>query len=50
VNDALHTRLTRALDTDESKLERLSQAIEQATAAANKAHQALADAAGSLRL
>jgi ATP-dependent Clp protease ATP-binding subunit ClpA len=50
VNDALHTRLARALDADESKLERLSQAIEQATAAADKARHALADAAGSLRL
>jgi hypothetical protein len=49
-NDALHTRLTRALDADETKLEQLAQAIEQATAAADKAHQALADAAGSLRL
>jgi hypothetical protein len=49
-NDALHARLTRALDADETKLERLGQAIEQATAAADKAHQVLADAAGSLRL
>jgi hypothetical protein len=49
-NDALHARLTRALDADETKLEQLSQAIDQATAAADKAHQALADAAGSLRL
>jgi ATP-dependent Clp protease ATP-binding subunit ClpA len=39
-----------ALDADETKLERLGQAIEQATAAADKAHQVLADAAGSLRL
>jgi ATP-dependent Clp protease ATP-binding subunit ClpA len=49
-NDALHARLTRALDADETTLERLGQAIEQATAAADKAHQVLADAAGSLRL
>ena len=49
-NDALHARLTRALDADETKLEQLGQAIDQATAAADKAHQALADAAGSLRL
>ncbi|HEX4171287.1 MAG TPA: DUF4139 domain-containing protein [Acetobacteraceae bacterium] len=49
-NDALHARLTRALDADESKLEQLSQAIEQATASADKAHQALADAARSLKL
>jgi hypothetical protein len=50
VNDALHTRLTRALDADETKLERLGQAIDQATAAVDKAHRTLADAAGSLRL
>ena len=49
-NDALHARLTRALDADETKLEQLNQAIEQATAAADKAHQALAEAAGSLRI
>ncbi len=49
-NDALHARLTRALDADESKLEQLSQAIEQATASADKAHQTLADAARSLKL
>ena len=49
-NDALHARLTRALDADETKLEQLSQAIEQATAAVDKAHQALVEAAGSLRL
>jgi hypothetical protein len=49
-NDALHARLTRALDADETKLDQLGQAIEQATAAADKAHQALADAVGSLKL
>jgi hypothetical protein len=49
-NDALHTRLTRALDADETKLDQLGQAIEQATAAAGKAHQALADAASTLKL
>lgn len=49
-NDALHARLTRALDADETKLEQLNTAIEQATAAADKAHQALADAAMALRL
>jgi hypothetical protein len=49
-NDALHARLTRALDADETKLEQLNQAIEQATAAADKAHQVLAEAAGSLRI
>ncbi len=49
-NDALHARLTRALDADETELEKLRQAIDQATAAADKAHEALADAAGSLKL
>jgi hypothetical protein len=49
-NEALHARLTRALDADETRLEQLNQAIEQATAAADKAHQLLAEAAGSLRL
>ena len=49
-NDALHARLTRALDADETKLEQLNQAIDQATMAADKARQALAEAAGSLRL
>ena len=49
-NDALHTRLTRALDADETKLDQLNQAIEQATVTADKTHQALADAASALRL
>jgi hypothetical protein len=49
-NDALHTRLTRTLDADETKLDQLGQAIEQATAAVDKAHQALADAASTLKL
>ena len=49
-NDALHARLTRALDADETRLDQLRTAIEQATAVADKAHQALADAAASLKL
>jgi hypothetical protein len=49
-NDALHARLTRALDADETKLDQLNQAIEQATADADKAHQALVDAASTLTL
>ena len=36
--DALHAKLTRALETDETKLDQLNQAIEQTTAAADKAH------------
>ncbi len=50
VNDALHARLTRALDLDETKLEQLNQAIDQATAAVDKAHRALVEAAASLTL
>jgi hypothetical protein len=46
----LHAKLTRALEADEAKLDQLNQAIEQSTAAADKAHLALADAAASLRL
>jgi hypothetical protein len=49
-NDALHARLTRALDADETRLDQLNQGVEQANAAADRAHQALADAAGSLKL
>jgi hypothetical protein len=49
-NDALHARLTKALDADETKLEQLAAAIDQATAAADKAHQVLADAATNLKL
>lgn len=49
-NDALHARLTRALDADETRLAELAQALEQAVAAADKAHQSLADAASSLKL
>ena len=49
-NDALHARLTRALDLDETKLEQLNQAIEQATVAVDKAHQALVEAVSSLTL
>jgi hypothetical protein len=49
-NDALHGKLTRALEADETKLDQISQAIEQTTAAADKAHLALTDAAASLRL
>jgi hypothetical protein len=48
--DALHARLTRALDADETRLEQLATAIDQATAAADKAHQSLADAIGTLKI
>ena len=49
-NDALHARLTRALDADETRLDQLRTAIDQATSAVDKAHQTLADAAASLKL
>jgi hypothetical protein len=49
-NDALHARLTRALDADEMKLEQLATAIDQANSAANRAHQALTDAVASLKI
>ena len=49
-NDALHTRLTRALDADETRIGQLQQSIEQAEAAAQRARQALVDAVRSLRL
>ncbi len=49
-NDALHARLTRALDLDETRLEQLNLAIEQATASVDRAHQALVEAAASLTL
>jgi hypothetical protein len=49
-SDALHARLTRALDADETRLEQLATAIDQATAVADKAHQSLADAIGTLKI
>lgn len=49
-NDALHGRLTRALDADETKLDQLNQLIEQASAAVDKAHQALVAAASTLTI
>ncbi|HTI81236.1 MAG TPA: hypothetical protein VL614_12375 [Acetobacteraceae bacterium] len=49
-NDALHARLTRALDADETKLEQLAAAIKQAASAADKAHQMLADAVATLKI
>jgi hypothetical protein len=49
-NDALHGRLTRALEADEAKLDQLGLAIAQTTEAADRAHVALTDAVASLRL
>ncbi len=49
-NDALHTRLTHALDADETRLDQLGRALEQAGAEADRAHQAVAEAAAALTL
>jgi hypothetical protein len=48
-NDALHTRLVRALDADETRIFTLGTDIEQANAAVEQAHQALADAVAALQ-
>ncbi len=48
--DALHTRLTRQLDADETKIAGLRQSIEQAIAAADAAHKVFADAVAGLKL
>lgn len=49
-NDALHARLTRELDADETRIEQLAALLADARAAADKAHQALAEAAADLRI
>jgi hypothetical protein len=49
-NDALHTRLTQALDADETRIAQLNASLAQARAAADRAHQALGDAAANLRI
>ncbi len=48
--DALHDRLVRQLDAAEGRIEALGKSIEQANAAVDQAHQALAAAAAGLRL
>ena len=48
--DALRSRLTKALDADETRIDQLRAAIADATSAAEKAHKALADAIASLRI
>lgn len=48
--DALRTRLTKALDADETRIEQLRTAIADATSAAEKAHRALADAIAALHI
>jgi hypothetical protein len=49
-NDALHARLTHELDADETRIAQLDASLAEARAAADKAHQALADAAANLRI
>jgi hypothetical protein len=49
-SDALRTRLMRALDADETKIEQLGTSITDATAAADKAHRTLADAIAALHI
>ncbi len=48
--DALHARLTRQLDADETKIGNLRQAIEQATQAADAARKVYSDAVAALKL
>ena len=50
VGDALHTRLTRQLDADETKIAGLRQSIEQVTQAADAARKVYADAVTGLKL
>jgi hypothetical protein len=48
--DPLRSRLTRALDADETKIEQLRKSIDEATAAVVTAHRALTDAVTTLRI
>jgi hypothetical protein len=48
--DPLRARLTKALDADETKVDQLRTAIDQAQAEADKSHRTLADAVASLRI
>jgi hypothetical protein len=48
--DPLRARLTKALDADETRIEQLRTAIDQAQAEADKSHRALADAVATLRI
>ena len=48
--DALHSRLVRQLDADETRIGQLNQFIDAADQAVQRAHQALADAVSSLKI
>ncbi len=49
-SDALRSRLTKALDADETKIEQLRTAIDVAKAEVVKAHRALTDAVAALKI
>jgi Sec-independent protein translocase protein TatA len=48
--DPLRARLTKALDADETKIDQLRTAIDQAQTEADKSHRALADAVATLHI
>jgi len=48
--DPLRSRLTKALDADETRIDQLRKAIDDAQLEADKAHRVLADAVGALRI
>jgi hypothetical protein len=48
--DALRSRLTKALDADETKIDDLRKSIADAQTAADQSHRALADAVGALHI
>jgi hypothetical protein len=49
-SDALRSRLTKALDNDETRIEQLRKAIDDAQTEVDKAHRALADAVTALHI
>jgi hypothetical protein len=49
-SDTLRSRLTKALDADETRIEQLRKAIDDAQSDADRAHRVLADAVTSLRI
>jgi hypothetical protein len=49
-SDSLRSRLTRVLDADETRIEQLRKAIDDAQSEADKAHRALADAVTTLHI
>ncbi len=49
-SDALRSRLTRALDADETRIEQLRKAIDDAQLEADQAHRTLADAVATMRI